>query len=154
MQTSLFPEYSGHQFNVLIVKQKISHAGLNEYIKKVLEINGYNIIKQASAVITESQAIIIGNIEELESEQSIELYSNTSVEVFVVSKEGAIKELKPLLQGMLKQSGKKKLSSIEDIISIDDWANDSFDHFSSVGKHKIFEKNARESLKPYLAENS
>ena len=99
---SFFPSLSKSEHSVLILRPLMVKNGLNDYLVQILRINEFIILKRRIRKLTRSELVYLAEKEGI-SDDKCETYYNlmmdSEVEIIAVSKMGATKDLKTLVDG-------------------------------------------------------
>ncbi len=107
-----FPQLSNSQHSVLVLRPIIVKNGLNDQFVQILKINDFVILKRKIRILSKSEVMFLAEIEGITPDKS-EMYYNLmkdgEVEIVVVSKLGAVHDLKSIVDGS-NPAGRRRIA--------------------------------------------
>ena len=102
LSDGFFPDLSTAQHSVLVMRPITVKNGLSDYLIKILKINDFTILKRKTRMLNKSEVAFMAETEQITDEKCENYYNimmDGEVEIIVVTKFGAVSDLKSLVDG-------------------------------------------------------
>ena len=97
--------------SVIVLRPMVTKTGLNKVFEKIIQVNNFYILKKEKRALKPAEATILGKLEGMKGEK-LDFYRKIVleglVEIYLVSKFGAVGEAKALANGCMR--GRRRVS--------------------------------------------